>query len=270
MLTPISAGIARMISIPSAVCPKCHREVGRLTDEGKCWGCTEKDLEEAIRQDASQRILGRLQEEVDRRLEKMGLSSEEIAAERAKVPADVRSAIAIAGKQASLDLIDGELPRVGFGLFGGTGTGKSFGLAALLKVFAESALRRRAPLEGEVPLELGVCWSNWPAEAEWFKVNVLEAGPSYRRLQYLIDVPLLVLDDVGAERMKGTYEEDYAAGKLDLIVDGRSRDHRPIIWTSNLDKVALARRYGSRMSSRLLGQNPGAVVTGPDLRLKKS
>lgn len=74
-------------------------------------------------------------------------------------------------------------------------------------------------------------------------------------MRELMDADLLVLDDLGAEK-----STEWASEKLFRIIDGRFKDSRPIIVTSNLKLSQIGRRYqegdfpaGERLASRIAG-----------------
>lgn len=78
------------------------------------------------------------------------------------------------------------------------------------------------------------------------------------------DLDRLILDDVGVER-----STDWAAERLDAVVNRRWMDDLPTIATTNLGPEQLAERVGERTYSRLVG---GAVVirlTGDDRRRRR-
>jgi len=79
---------------------------------------------------------------------------------------------------------------------------------------------------------------------------------------------VLVLDDLGAERAKGDYSEEWTSSLLDLVIDRRYNEMRATWWTANLGAEEFAARYGTRLWSRLTGANPAVMVpSGPDLRV---
>ncbi len=81
------------------------------------------------------------------------------------------------------------------------------------------------------------------------------------RLEQLLNVELLVLDDLGGER-----ESEWALEKLLIIVDGRLNNLKATIYTTNFNFDELELRVGSRLSSRILYNSHGLVVQGPDWR----
>jgi len=83
------------------------------------------------------------------------------------------------------------------------------------------------------------------------------------------NIPLLVLDDIGAE--KGT---DRSLECLYFIVDGRAWNGLPTIYTTNYRQSDLQARlpggYGERVVSRLIGHCAWVPVGGEDMRLCRS
>ena len=67
-------------------------------------------------------------------------------------------------------------------------------------------------------------------------------------LSALYDCDLLILDDIGAEKIS-----DWVLDVIFRIVDGRYRKMRPILYTSNFKPVDLKDRVGPRVYDRLLG-----------------
>jgi DNA replication protein DnaC len=168
----------------------------------------------------------------------------------------------------------------GFGLVGGQGVGKSMCLAAILKARLAAVLRATlaavtvVPMEHERPWWLVpvFTWVNWPDAAATLKAHsmAVHGAQAVEELtQRWTVTPVLALDDLGRERLtKAGYDEDFAVGVLDRVVDLRTRARRPILWTSNLPPDGVARRYGAALNSRLLGAAPAVPVGDlPDLRL---
>lgn len=81
----------------------------------------------------------------------------------------------------------------------------------------------------------------------------------------LADVPVLALDDVGAN--SGT---DFSRRMLQVLIDARSDRANRTIWTSNLDTEELAEFLGDvRVSSRIAGSCRIVELGGPDQRLTR-
>lgn len=81
---------------------------------------------------------------------------------------------------------------------------------------------------------------------------------------------LLVLDDVGAERLRETGPDSWAADVLYRIIGRRHSEVRPTVFTSNLDLDAVKTRLGERITWRIVEMtNRGAgivEVLGNNLR----
>lgn len=173
-------------------------------------------------------------------------------------------------------LLAGQRPAEGFGLSGGPGGGKTACLAALLRRSLEVALGVKLEEVDEIPSSynsdwfLGVGrlrWVHWPSWAAWAKATVAKRNGGEEvedDVAALITTPLLVLDDLGRERVRGTYGEDFALGQLDRILDARDREGgRTVLWSTNAAEEDLPAIYGAAMMSRLLGMAP--LVRLPDL-----
>jgi DNA replication protein DnaC len=79
---------------------------------------------------------------------------------------------------------------------------------------------------------------------------------------------VLILDDLGAERRKGDYQDDYAAAEIDYIVaSARYRACLPTWYTTNIPLERLAAFYGARFASRLVSESPLVELVGPDRRV---
>ena len=79
-------------------------------------------------------------------------------------------------------------------------------------------------------------------------------------------VPLLVLDDMGAEQVSGS---GWVEDRLYQILGQRHADLKPIFVTSNLSPAELGRRIGERILWRvaeLAGKENVVHLTGPNLR----
>ena len=87
-------------------------------------------------------------------------------------------------------------------------------------------------------------------------------------LRPVMEAELLILDDLGAERLTDWVEET-----MNLIVNTRYNDRRPTIFTSNFEDISdpealesLLVRVGFRMHSRLREMCDFLEYTGPDYR----
>jgi DNA replication protein DnaC len=73
---------------------------------------------------------------------------------------------------------------------------------------------------------------------------------------------LLVLDDVGSERVN-----DWVQEKLFVIINHRHDYHMETIFTSNLSPAQLVRHLGERTAWRILEMCAVVHLDGPNLRL---
>ena len=75
------------------------------------------------------------------------------------------------------------------------------------------------------------------------------------RLRHFMEVPLLVLDDLGVEK-----STDWASEKMHIIIDYRYMQNLPLVVTTNQSLVELPGDTGHRLESRLKRMSAGAVV----------
>ena len=87
---------------------------------------------------------------------------------------------------------------------------------------------------------------------------------SYEGFSALIDVPLLLIDDLGTEPMMRNITVEY----LFTLLNERAAARRHTVVATNLSPVQLKERYGERVASRLLDRTCCAPVLlkGKDLR----
>jgi len=146
-----------------------------------------------------------------------------------------------------------ENPTGGLILSGPVGTGKTFLAACTANYYLD---RLKWVTFGNVLDLLGRLkrsFSDAAQEEEW------------KIMDELAKVPLLVVDDLGKEKVSEWVEQ-----VLYQVIDGRYRDNRPLIVTTNFDAVALAGRYpevGEYLMSRLGGFCEPVFLGGDDRRL---
>ncbi|WP_243320417.1 hypothetical protein [Geothrix sp. SG200] len=223
--------------------------------QGACWKCGEvirrAEAVAEFRKIREDWILERL------RADGNGMQRREATADLTKIPRPILEAI-------PNQLLDGHL-NVGFGVGGNTGVGKTQAIAAAIvhalvqyseRVIVPS-IRRQAEDGKPFPR---VRWSSWPDEVHWLRSHALRGAED--RVEYLAGADLLVLDDLGRERIKGDYSQDYGASHLDFIVNSRYRAELPIIWTSNVRQADLVGLYGAAMVRRLIEPNPFTWIEG--------
>ena len=83
--------------------------------------------------------------------------------------------------------------------------------------------------------------------------------------QGMVDTPVLLLDDLGAEPMMRNVTVEY----LFTLINERVTARRHTVIATNLDEAALQERYGERLFSRLFDRQNGMALAlqGKDLRL---
>lgn len=231
-----------------AVCASCRREVSERE---------RLDLEFA-------RFKEKHLEWLDAWMKHCGLSKREITARTDLIPTPVMTAIS--------RVLDDNLSQ-GFGLSGGAGCGKTFALASLFRRRMLDRWQKNVEVHGLKSIkEDWFTWVSWPEAVSRMRVLSLRDGGHGEIEAYvesLSAIECLVLDDLGAERLRGTYESDFAASQLDAIVDTRYNEMLPVWYTTNLTKTEFLERYGSRLFSRLTSNNPFLAIPGSDLRFQK-
>lgn len=160
----------------------------------------------------------------------------------------------------------GEFPP-GFGLMGPVGSGKSGTLAALMIAcahaqYAQGLLQTKlesSPYGGYIYPPIVFRWCSWPETVNRFRVMSAKNGgvdDVAALVDEIADAPMLVLDDLGSERIRGEYTDDWATTQLDLIIDRRYNARLATWYTTSLEMDDLIRRYGRRMLERLWNENP--------------
>lgn len=143
-------------------------------------------------------------------------------------------------------------------LTGTTGTGKTHQAYGALRRIAEAGPRRYELIATTAPDMYGR-----------LRPDGSEKGTEYE-LKRLATVPLLLLDDLGTERLSEFTEE--ATYRL---VNERYNACLPLIVTTNLPtrsrdgSPSLSDRLGERIASRLAETTTVVTLTGPDLRRAK-
>jgi len=84
-------------------------------------------------------------------------------------------------------------------------------------------------------------------------------------IQEYLDCDLLILDDLGAEQVKGT---GWVEDRLYQVIGERHDELKATVFTSNLSIVELAERIGERISWRIAESCEGNIIKidGPNLR----
>lgn len=220
-------------------------------------------------------MMKRLDALVSMDLTKMGLSTRERRAIWDRVHPKIRKAIPVDALSA---LLTGKVPARGFALGSDTGTGKTMALACIMRQYATArrrsfilGLAERTKAHPEKTFALGcppIVWIHWPDTVTTLRAHAID-GEAEAILERAETAPLLILDDLGRERIKGSYLEDWAASQLDRIVNHRYREELPTIWTSNLKETVLTGIYGAALISRLTEDAPLVCLEGlPSMRIQ--
>lgn len=249
-------------------CPKCSRPtlVGAVSPSpgdpdgpAVCWDCRDRAVVELERQKEAAAVLTDLEGYARTQLELAGAAPREIRATRDKVPEALKRAIPPEPLKA---VLAGEVPARGFGIGGRVQGGKTSCLVAILKVGAQAFARREVPQKGaRAAYSRGLAFVNWPDEVNAIRRAATDPATA-ERLERLAAVPILVLDDLGRERIRGSYTEDWAASQLDGIISARYRHERPTLWTTNVPMAELVALYGAALMARLTADNPLTWVDG--------
>lgn len=240
---------------------------GYRLPEGKdiCWNCESKQIEAEARRKQGQELLDDIDTTIVKIMERAGMEGELLEATLQGIPSWIRGRIP---NDVAKSLIAGITPNNGFGLTGLHGIGKTMAMAAIVKAYLVHRVQDNALEMGNAILSARppVYWCDWRVFTSWIRGNFDRVGIEVEKY---IEIPLLVLDDLGAERqVKASYQEEFASEQLDLILHGRRLRKRPTLWTSNLSAEKMQERYGAGTHSRLVGSNPPARwIVGKDLRL---
>jgi hypothetical protein len=269
-------GIAGVLADFETVdCPRCSKPFGRRrgSDADVCADCAAGARIAA----EAEAVLAEPDRYVSGFLRRAGLSTRELTARTVGIPAAVAAVLKQGAVGRSIRLMQsGEVPPAGFGISGPTGCGKSFALASILRDMVERRLLGRVRTFGRKAFnDAWLAWVSWPEAATKFRRMAARGDGALddveREVSAMAQVPVLVLDDLGVERFRGAdYSDDWLASQLDALIDERYNEMRPTWYTTNLAAAEFAERYGARMTSRLVSENPLVrVQPGPDLRLAR-
>lgn len=131
--------------------------------------------------------------------------------------------------EATIDFIDNKGKGIFF--FGGAGTGKTH---LAIKIAQETTLETKFIKMPKLLLDLRSNFNSSTAKNK-------------RIIEDLSSVGLLIIDDLGAEKMS-----DWVAETIYLLIDERYGNIKPTIITSNFDLQELSRRVGDRVCSRIM------------------
>lgn len=133
-------------------------------------------------------------------------------------------------------------------IYGGTGLGKTFLLHCIFAYL----------------LDRGVDAQMVTAYQAFTSMRACHMGET-DDFQRMVDAPVLLLDDLGAEPMMRNVTVEY----LFTLINERVTARRHTVIATNLDDAALQERYGERLFSRLFDRQNGMALAlqGKDLRL---
>lgn len=120
-------------------------------------------------------------------------------------------------------------------LTGSVGSGKTYFMTALLRAMVEK----------------GATWFKFTRSVDLFddllqKLMTSNGKSNEYHLRSLGEVPLLFVDDVGVENMTDRVKKEYFS-----IIDYRTSEMLPFVFTSNMSKDQFGKELGERVESRL-------------------
>lgn len=156
----------------------------------------------------------------------------------------------LAVKQVETYANGAEMPRESLVIFGRFGRGKTCAATAAMRTIVER--EQCSAMFITTPKLLDRIRETYSGKAEDSEAEVLLA---------IETVQLLVLDDLGAERVT-----DWVREKLFTVLNARHDAQLPTIYTSNLGPSELAEHIGQRTAERLKEDCQWVEMTGPNLR----
>ncbi len=176
-------------------------------------------------------------------------------------------------KDSIMVLLSGKVPKSGFVLGGTSNSGKTGAIAAWTCAWAINHLRRFGPFRGESHVEQpraryqnrAFAWLNWlHAYREWRRACDEQGGLEALDLLWkpLAKIPLLIIDDLGAETPNPHYGIKKVEDALACLIDIRSGNNLPTIVTTNLNEKDLREHLEETRANRLLDNNPFVALPG--------
>lgn len=226
-------------------------------------------IDKTVEEEEGTAILAQIDESVHKALEQSGIEQFYWTAQLKKIPAEIASRFP--ENIRGIFKKDGRLGSAGLGLSGSAGSGKTFAMAVIARQLWRVRLITKAKQFGQPIFYMPyLTWCDWPKWSDEIKFhstrNMALAEELVRKLSVC---PVVALDDLGVERIRGSYREDFSTLKLDRILDERYKRQLPTFFTTNLDYDELISNYGARMFSRLVGLNRFVELPDmPDLRIQ--
>ena len=101
-------------------------------------------------------------------------------------------------------------------------------------------------------------------EREKFSRDTDESSDAASRVRQLMRCDLLILDDLGTEMPTA-----FTQSALYALLDGRLRNGKKTIISTNLDRSGIETRYGAALASRLAGEYEWLEFLGRDIRAQR-
>lgn len=226
----------------------CDCELGKHLKYENSARKREYDTQQAMAA-APQRIIAA---DVPRRYQDFNLSDSPLQGESAKIVEQMRSALN---------------PESWF-LFGRFGVGKTGLAVSYIRHFVSTPALYKQCYDGTHP-DILATFSTTPDLLSQLRDTYNGHTSEFDIIKQFRSVPLLVLDDIGAEHVKDT---EWLSARMYQILDRRNTDGLPTIFTSNVTFDDLAKTIGERVVERMLemcGLANIVEITGPNLRVKK-
>lgn len=139
-------------------------------------------------------------------------------------------------------------------LSGGTGTGKTYAVSALGRALID---------KGYFVLFL----SAFNMHNLFLRYHTAPVQDKFLYMDNILNSDILIIDDLGTEPIFFNITMEY----LQLILDERTNNHKPIFITTNLNPSDILDRYGERIFSRIINKRFSKFINidGDDLRLIK-
>jgi DNA replication protein DnaC len=150
-------------------------------------------------------------------------------------------------RQFASRVIAGEQPE-SLLLMGDVGRGKTFLSSAIANMVLEA--------------QRTVVYFTFSEFIDLARLHKLDDDEEYRvGLQRLLDADLIILDDLGAEKVT-----EFVGQELFNLINYRMNRSRPMVVSTNLTPSEIEEAYGQRIASRLLNGFDALLLKGEDVR----